>query len=383
LKNNNLIRLSKSCLNELEIKAVSEVLQKGYLGMGEEVRQFESNLSNYFQREAVCVVNGTCALHLALQACGIGVNDEVLVPSLTYIASFQAISATGATPIACDIDPTTLLISLVDAQKKITSKTKAIMPVHYSGGVGNLNLIYKFAKKNRLRIIEDAAHALGTEYRGKKIGSFGDIVCFSFDGIKNITSGEGGCIVSKDKDVIQFIKDARLLGVANDTHNRYLGKRSWTFDVFNQGWRFHMSNIMASIGVVQFKKLQYFVNKRRNLAKKYDYLLKGNKYIKFIKRDYNTVAPHIYPVLIKDLIFFKDDLQKCLLNNGIQTGFHYQPNHLLSYYKKPKLFLPVTEKIANELLTLPLHPDLKIADIKFIINELNNAISKYKKNINS
>jgi dTDP-4-amino-4,6-dideoxygalactose transaminase len=380
MKNSNLIRLSKSCLNNQEIKAVSEVLKKEFLGMGKQVEEFELILTNYFQRNTVCVVNGTCALHLALQACGIGNNDEVLVPSLTYIASFQAISATGAKPIACDIDSKTLLISLEDAQKKITSKTKAIMPVHYSGGVGQLDLIYKFAKTNGLRVIEDAAHAFGTEYKGKVIGSIGDIVCFSFDGIKNITSGEGGCVVSSDVNIIEYIKDARLLGVENDSNKRYLGERSWTFDVFNQGWRFHMSNIMAAIGIVQFKKLNNFIVKRRKLAKQYDSLFLGNEKIKILERDYNTVVPHIYPVLIKGLKDYKVGIQKWLLDKGIQTGFHYQPNHLLAYYKQNKLSLPTTEKIANELLTLPLHPDLKISDVKFIVDELNLAVSHFIKN---
>jgi dTDP-4-amino-4,6-dideoxygalactose transaminase len=243
-----------------------------------------------------------------------------------------------------------------------------------------LDLIYKFAKTNGLRVIEDAAHAFGTEYKGKVIGSIGDIVCFSFDGIKNITSGEGGCVVSSDVNIIEYIKDARLLGVENDSNKRYLGERSWTFDVFNQGWRFHMSNIMAAIGIVQFKKLNNFIVKRRKLAKQYDSLFLGNEKIKILERDYNTVVPHIYPVLIKGLKDYKVGIQKWLLDKGIQTGFHYQPNHLLAYYKQNKLSLPTTEKIANELLTLPLHPDLKISDVKFIVDELNLAVSHFIKN---
>jgi dTDP-4-amino-4,6-dideoxygalactose transaminase len=163
-----LIRLSKSCLSEAEKNAVMGVLDREFLGMGTEVRQFEEMLTDFFGRPAVCVSTGTAALHLALQAADIGAGDEVLVQTLTYIASFQAISATGATPVPCDVDTDSLCLDWRDAEKRLTSKTKAIMPVHYAGGVGELDEIYAFAKKNSLRVIEDAAHAFGTTYKGKK-----------------------------------------------------------------------------------------------------------------------------------------------------------------------------------------------------------------------
>ena len=248
-----MIRLSKSYIGDEEKKAVLGVLDREFLGMGSEVNQFEKILSEYFGRDCTCVVNGTAAIQLALQACGIGNGDEVLIPSLTYVASFQAITATGAVPVACDIDAETFVLDWRDAQKRITPRTKAVIPVHYTGGVGDLERIYRFASENKLRVIEDAAHAFGTFYNEKRIGSFGDIACFSFDGIKNITSGEGGCIVTGDTDVSSKIKDLRLLGVQNDTEKRYSGQRSWEFEVNAQGWRYHMSNLMAAIGIEQFK----------------------------------------------------------------------------------------------------------------------------------
>ena len=182
-----LLRLSKSVISIRERKAVEKVLKKGFLGMGPEVYQFEKDLKSFFKREVVCFNSGTAALQIALQASGIGANDEVLVPSITYVASYQAISATGAKPISCDIDLKNMQVSLIDLKKKVTKKTKAIMPVHFAGSASQINETYKFAKKNNLRVIEDAAHAFGTKINGRKIGSFGDITCFSFDGIKNIT----------------------------------------------------------------------------------------------------------------------------------------------------------------------------------------------------
>ena len=349
--NNKVIRLSKSCIGNEEKKAVLDVLEKEYLGMGEEVLKFEKELKLFFGREVVCVVNGTAALQLALEACGIGDEDEVLVPSFTYLASFQAISATGAIPIPCDVDAKTFLIDINDIKKRITNKTKAIMPVHYTGGVSNLKDIYEVANELNLRVIEDAAHSFGSTYESKKIGSFGDISCFSFDGIKNITSGEGGCIVSSDKIVLDKIKDLRLLGVEKDSENRYQGKRTWNFDVKNQGWRYHMSNIMASIGIQQLKKFDVFALKRKSLAKRYDDLLSNVNRIATLDRDYKIVVPHIYVIRIIDLKD-REKLRSKLLNNNIETGIHYLPNHLLSLYEKNTrgIPLPITEKLHTEIL---------------------------------
>lgn len=368
-----MIRLSKSCLGKEEQKAVVRVLEKEFLGMGDEVQEFEYELSQFFGRPVVCVVNGTAALHLALQAAGIGAGDEVLVPSLTYVASFQAISATGAFPIACDIDDQTLTLDCASMSSRLTNKTKAIMPVHYSGGVGNLSALYDFAKKHNLRVIEDAAHAFGTKYRGQRVGSFGDIACFSFDGIKNITSGEGGCIVSDDEQIIASAKDSRLLGVEKDTEKRFSGQRSWEFSVSRQGWRYHMSNIMAAIGIEQLKKFPQMADRRQNLAKKYDSLLIGNEYIKVIQHNYDEVVPHIYVIQIESMKF-RDLLRDGLLRLGIQTGVHWQPNHQLDFYSDYQIGLKNTEKIYPYLLTLPLHPDLSNEDIEYICKNLLELI---------
>lgn len=368
-----MIRLSKSCIGIEEQKAVETVLQKMYLGMGEEVQAFETELSKFFGRPAVCVTNGTAALHLALQACRIGAGDEVLVPSLTYVASFQAISATGAIPIACDINEKTLTLDLKSAAERVTKKTKAIMPVHYAGGIGDLLDIYNFANKHQLRVVEDAAHAFGGQFNGSKVGSFGDIACFSFDGIKNITSGEGGCIVSDDEKIITAVKDARLLGVEKDSEKRFLGERSWEFDVTHQGWRYHMSNIMAAIGIEQLKKFPQMASRRQALAKLYDSLLSKNKKIQLIKHNYDEVVPHIYVVRIP-FGNSREIVRDKLLDLGIQTGVHWQPNHLLTYYSAFQSPLPVTEKIYKELLTLPLHPDLNDQDVDFICQSLQKLI---------
>ena len=374
LNGNAVIRLSKSCLSASEKEAVLTVLDREYLGMGEEVRLFEAELAKYFSRPVVCVANGTAALQLALQACGVGPGDEVLVQSLTYVASYQAISATGATPVSCEIDPQTLTIDLGDAKKRLSERTKVIMPVHYAGGAGCLTDIYTFARLHGLRVIEDAAHAFGSIFNQQKIGAQGDIVCFSFDGIKNITAGEGGCIVSNDEKLLSSIRDARLLGVQKDSDKRFNGERSWEFDVTEQGWRYHMSNIMAAIGRVQLSRFSEFASKRQELAKLYDVNLKNVHEVIIFKKDYNQIVPHIYPIWINPQIYDRDSVRKALLDIGIETGVHYQPNHHLSLYQSEDCQLPVTDKMHRGLISLPLHPDLTEDQIVKVCTSLKQAL---------
>ena len=368
--NSRLIRLSKASLSNAELEAVQRPLTNEFLGMGQETRLFEEELSAFFGRPVVCVVNGTAALQLALQAIGIGPGDEVLVPSLTYVASFQAISATGATPIPCDIDPFTCTLSLEDLPKRLSNKTKAVMPVHYAGHVGFLDEIYEFSMHHHLRVVEDAAHAFGTKRHGLFVGSAGDIACFSFDGIKNITSGEGGCIVSDDAAVLQSIRDIRLLGVVNDTTSRYSGGRSWEFDVTNQGWRYHMSDIMASIGRTQLTRREELGNLRQKLAKLYLERLSGSERAKPILTEVDTVVPHIFPVRILGMRD-RNSLRSRLREKGIETGVHYRPNHTLSFFSRHvRAPLPNTDSVYPQLLTLPLHPDLTESDIDYVCTTL-------------
>lgn len=368
------IRLSKSSISEAEKQAVRGVLDREYLGMGAEVQQFEQALTTFLGRPVECVVNGTAALHLAVQACGIGHGDEVLIPSLTYLASFQAVSATGARPVACEIDAETLTLDWRDAEARITPRTKAMMPVHYTGGVGDLAGTYAMAQRHGLRVIEDAAHAFGTTVEGKRVGSFGDIACFSFDGIKNITCGEGGCIVTDDAEVRRRVRDARLLGVEKDTDKRYSGERSWEFDVTAQGWRYHMSNIMAAIGIEQLRRFDTMAAVRTACAKQYDRRFVGSARVRPLVRDFDTVVPHIYVVRIAGLTDRKA-LQAKLTAHGVQSGAHYQPNHTLTYFRDDTAApFPVTDATYRELLTLPLHADLSADDVDHVCDALETCL---------
>jgi dTDP-4-amino-4,6-dideoxygalactose transaminase len=368
------LRLSKASLGSAELHAVQHILENAFLGMGAEVNAFEQELATYLGRPAVCVVNGTAALQLALQACGIGHGDEVLVPSLTYVASFQAIAATGATPVACDIREDTCTLDVTDASRRITDSTRAVMPVHYAGAVGTLAEVYNLAQSRGLRVVEDAAHAFGSTHDDLPVGGSGDIACFSFDGIKNITSGEGGCVVSNDEVVLARVRDARLLGVENDSAARFSGQRSWDFDVRAQGWRYHMSDIMAAIGRTQLLRRKELADRRQALARCYQERLRGQQRVTAVLVSLDGVVPHIFPIRIGDMAD-RDGLRSTLLKHGIETGVHYRPNHTLTYFARPGVRpLPVTERVYPELLTLPLHPCLTDEDIDYVCHHLLAAI---------
>lgn len=372
-----MIRLSKSVVGKAEADAVAHVIEDiGYLGMGAVVGEFEHDLEEYIGggRRVLCVNSGTAALHLAVQAVT-HPGDDVLVPSFTFVSSYQAITGAGCHPISCDIDTDTLTLDLKDAEKRITPKTTAMMPVYYASNCNMVNEYQEFARKHGLRIVEDAAHSFGCSNQGRKIGSFGDVVCFSFDGIKNITSGEGGAVVTADPEVIQKVSDARLLGVQKDSEKRYAGKRSWVFDVTEQGYRYHMSNIFAAIGKVQLKRLEpEFAPKRRHIAQLYTELLKDNPAVKLTKMDYeHDIIPHIF--VIRILNGTRPQLEEAFRNKDIQFGVQYRPNHQLTYFKAD-YSLPVTEQVYNEVISLPMHPELSDDDVRMICSIINDVTSK-------
>jgi dTDP-4-amino-4,6-dideoxygalactose transaminase len=373
-----MIHISKSVVGEAELEAMGRVMREdGYLGMGREVRAFEEELRDYLggrDRTVICVNSGTAALHLAVQAVT-HPGDEVLVQSLTFVASFQAISAAGAVPVACEVHPETITLDLEDAARRITPRTRAVMPVHYASNPGNLEAIYGFAERHGLRVIEDAAHAFGCTYQGRKLGSFGDLVCFSFDGLKNITSGEGGAVVTSDPGAIQAIQDARLLGVQRDTEKRYEGARSWEFDVQHQGYRYHLSNLMAAVGRVQLRRLEgEFKPRRIALAQKYRWALGDMPDLQLLEGDLGAIIPFVFTVRV--LNGKRNGLRQFLREREIETGIHYKPNHLLSLFGGGREPLPVTEKLYEEVLTLPLHAGLTEADVDHVTGAVQEFLGK-------
>jgi len=352
-----------------ELSEIRKVFATGWLGMGSVVFDFEKALANYLGAKFVVAVNtGTSALHIALSALELGPKDEVIVPSLTFAASIQAIIAAGARPVFCDVDADTLNLDLNDALKKITPRTKAIMPVHYSGLSCDMDGLMDISRSRKIRIVEDAAHAIGSLYKGKKIGSIGDITCFSFDPIKNLTCGEGGAVVLSDEPLYQEILRKRILGIDKDTWQRYKNQRSWFYEVVTPGFRYHMSNINAAIGLVQLKKLDQVIAKKIELVKAYDQAFNKVEQIELLRRDYTSTAFFNYIVRIKGGA--RDALLEYLNAHGVGAGIHYIPNHLQPLFKKFSAKVPVTDRVWKEIISLPLYFDMTSLEQSEVINKV-------------
>ncbi|MGH9685845.1 MAG: DegT/DnrJ/EryC1/StrS family aminotransferase [Candidatus Acidiferrales bacterium] len=365
-----MIKVSKGCLGDDELQRVRQVFDTGYFGHSSTVLEFEAALKRYLGAEHVVATNtGTSALHLTLETLGIGKGDEVIVPSLTFVASFQAVFATGATPVPCDVAPDTLLMDIGDAERRITPRTKALMPVHYTGNSCDMDALHRIAKSHGLRVVEDAAHAFGSTYIGRRIGSFGDVACFSFDSIKNITCGEGGAIACKDPNHADLLRRKRTLGINRQVNLEGSEKiRPWRFEVSTGGFRYHMSGINAAIGLVQLDKAETFIARRREICRRYDAAFRHLDGLQTLRINYDESAPHIYVIRVKG--GRRDALMQFLREVEIETGINYIPNHLHPFFQRPGFALPETERAYGEILTLPLHCGLSDSDVDTVIGRV-------------
>jgi dTDP-4-amino-4,6-dideoxygalactose transaminase len=338
------------------LKHVTDALDVGWLGMGATVKDFEERIAAYLggERYVVCTNTGTAALHIALMAAGVGPGDEVITPSFNYVADHQAIRATGAEAVMCDINDDDLGIDVASAESLIGPRTKAIIPLHFAGIPCRSAEVYALARRHGLRVIEDGCHAFGSTIDGAKIGSFGDIACFSFDPVKIITSIDGGCVVTPNRDEVERLHHHRLLGVDKDTTLRYKNKRAWDYDVVDAGYRYHLNNIMASIGVSQIKKTDAFIASRRAVCERYSEAFDGIDGLRVLRRSYADVSPFIYSIRV--LGGRREALIEHLAAQRIEVGIHFVPVHRHTYFAGARRSpMPVTEAVVEEVLTLPLH----------------------------
>lgn len=360
---------SRPSLGNEELEEVRKIFNSGWLGLGSTVFEFENVIKEYLGAKNVIAVNtGTSALHIALDSFGIDAGDEVIVPSLTFCASIQAITALGAIPVFCEVYQHNLNIDMEDVRNSITPKTKAIMPVHYCGNACNMDTLLELGREHNILIIEDAAHAFGSSYKGTKIGSFGNATCFSFDPIKNITCGEGGAVACGDDDIAEEIRRKRILGIDKDTWHRYRNERSWFYEVTTQGYRYHMSNINAAIGLAQFKKLNNFIDKKRSIVKKYNESFANLGGVCILEWSLDETAPFTY--IIRVLDGRRDKMIDFLTQRGVGTGIHYIANHIQPYYAKYTRSLPISERVWKEIITLPLYYDMKDGDVELVIQSV-------------
>ncbi|MGA2935099.1 MAG: DegT/DnrJ/EryC1/StrS family aminotransferase [Methanomicrobiales archaeon] len=367
------IPVSRPSVGEEELAAVRKVFASGWLGLGADVLEFEEAISQFLgASNVVCTNTGTTALHLALETLGIGPGDEVLVPSFTFVATVQAISATGARPVFCDIREEDLNLDVEDARRRLTPETRAILPVHYRGIPCDMDELQELAGERDLHIVEDAAHAFGSSYGGRPIGSFGEMACFSFDPIKNITCGEGGAVVFRDNGLLERIQQKRILGIDKDTWSRYRNERSWFYDVVTQGYRYHMSNISAAIGLVQIRKFGAMNRRKIEVARRYDEAFGDMDGVEILgNRDYEGIGLFAYMMRVRS---HRNELIDFLAGRGVGSGVHYIPSHLFSYYRREGLVLPVTEQIYREIISLPLFPDITDEEVERVILQVSSGL---------
>ena len=350
------------------------VFDSRWLGMGSTTKAFEAAIKDYIGAKHVVAVNtGTSALHIALDALGLKPGDEVVVPSLTFVASIQAILAVGARPVFCDIRANTLNMDPADVHRRITQRTRVLMPVHYGGLACEMEEIVAIAREHGVRIVEDAAHAFGSTYCGRKIGTIGDVTCFSFDPIKNITCGEGGAVVTDDDSVAARLIPKRILGIDNDTWSRYRNERNWFYEVITPGYRYHLSNINAAIGLEQLKRAEAFRARKRAIVARYDAELAGLEGLALLKRNLDETFPFFY--IVRVLAGRRDALMRSLKERGVGTGVHYIPNHVQPLFAEFRAELPVTERVSEEILTLPLYYEMTDADVATVLTAVRDFFS--------
>lgn len=362
-----MIPVQRPAIGNAELEAVRKVFESRWLGMGSVTKEFEDRLREFIGAKHVIAVNtGTSALHIALAALELKPGDEIIVPSLTFVASIQAILAVGAQPVFCEIQADTLNIDITDVLRRVTPRTRAIMPVHYGGLCCDMDALMPFARERKIWVIEDAAHAFGSTYKGRNVGTLGDVTCFSFDPIKNITCGEGGAVVTDHDEIADRIIPKRILGIDNDTWSRYRNERNWFYTVAMPGYRYHLSNINAAIGLEQLKQIDAFKTRKQSLVRRYDESFRNVDGLVLLKHNLAETFPFFYIVRVQG--GRRDAFMKEMKEKGIGTGVHYIPNHIQPLFADSHVSLPITEQVFEEMVTLPLYYEMTDDNCDTVIN---------------
>jgi perosamine synthetase len=372
--------VSRPDVGKDEINEVAEVLRSGWWTTGPKVKEFENAIVAYLKDDeelyAVAVSSCTAALHLSLLALDIKEGDEVIVPTWTFAATGQVVEWVGAKPVLCDIEEGTLNIDLYRAEQLVTPKTKAIIPVHMAGYPCDMEGIKRFALKHKLKVIEDAAHAIGTRYNGRKIGNFSDLTAFSFYATKNLAMGEGGMVVSRNIELIERIGKLSYFGINKNAFKRYEKTGSWFYDIEENGYKYNLDDIHAALGLVQLRKLDRMIQRRRNIAAAYKEELKG--IVEFTKDSDNHLhSYHIFPIKIRNGVVSREVLITKLKEFNIGTSVHFIPLHLHSFYKSRfnADSFPVANKVFQEVLSIPMFPAMSDNDVKYVSSKIKQILS--------
>lgn len=384
-------------IGEEEIAEVADSLRSGWVTTGPKVKQFEEDVQKYVHSShGIAVHSCTGGLHVALTALGVGPGDEVILPSLTFCATANVVVHRGATPVLVEVDDD-FNISPAAVEAAITPRTRAIMPVHYAGMACNLKEIYQIAARNGLAVLEDGAHAIGIEYDGEKVGSdnlalrewskgVNSAVVYSFYATKNMTTGEGGLIVTSQEDLAKHMRVLSLHGMSKDAWKRYSHAGSWYYEVIDSGYKYNMTDIQAALGIHQLRRLDGFLKTRQEYAKIYNEAFADTPEIQTpIAHPDRSHGYHLYAIRLnsKSLSIDRAGLIEELKKLNIGTSVHYIPVHLHPFYQRQFGYrrgdLPKTEEIYDGLLSLPLYPAMDKNDVVFVAEAVNQLIANHRR----
>ncbi len=381
------IPFHKPYIGEEEISEVVDTLRSGWITMGPKTLRFEEEFSRYIGScQAIAVNSGTAALHLALKVIGLNAGDEVIIPTTTFTATGEVVCYFNAKPVIVDVSRETHNIDVAAIDKAITAKTKAIIPVHFGGQPCDMDEIQEIAKKHKLYVIEDAAHALPARYKGNRIGCISDLTCFSFYSTKPLAMGEGGMATTGNSDWADRIRTLRLHGISKDAWKRYSKGGSWFYEVVEAGYKYNTTDVQAALGLAQLKKVGKLWNKRKSIAKRYTEAFSPHEGIipPTIRQD-REMAWHLYVIKL-NLELLKLDRNKFieeLREKGIETSVHFIPLHRHPFYRNtfgydPKDF-PNAEWIFERSLSLPIYPDMSDEEVNYVIETTEGIVRRWKR----
>jgi perosamine synthetase len=366
-----LIPIFRPFYDQAELQAVEEVFQSGWIGLGPITAEFEHRFAEYIGvPHAVAVNSATAALHLALKVLDV-TGGEVITTPMTFVSTNHAILYNDGIPVFADIESDTLNIDVESIRQNVTDRTRAIIVVHYGGHACDMDPILDLAKAHSVPVVEDAAHGSGGTYKGRKLGSLGTMGCFSFHAVKNLATGDGGMITLADPELDRRLRRLRWCGIDKDTWDRSEvdQKYSWYYTVQELGFKYHMNDIAAAIGLAQLEKLDCANARRREIIAYYNDRFAGLDWLETpVEKSYAQSAHHNYVVKLDQ----RDELIAYLREQRISAGVHYLPNHLYTMYRNFRANVPVAERVWRRLVTLPLYPGMTDGDVERVVSAVRD-----------
>jgi len=381
------IPFHKPFITEDEVSGLLDTVRSGWLTMGPKTFEFEREFSNYVgSGHAVALNSGTSALHLSLKVIDLEAGDEVIVPTMTFTATAEVVCYCNAKPVLVDIDRTTGNIDISAIEKAITPRTRAIIPVHYGGLPCDMDQILDIAEANKLFVIEDAAHSLPASYKGKPIGTIGDSTCFSFYATKPLAAGEGGMVMTENEEWAERMRMLRLHGISKDAWKRYSNGGSWYYEVLEAGYKYNMTDIQASIGISQLRKLDHMWERRKQIAGFYNQAFSDYGPLITPGTSSDRVSSyHLYALKINPDVLNIDRAEfiEILKERGIGTSVHFIPLHRHPFYQNAFSYgvenFPEAEWVYERLVSLPIYPGMSEIEVEFVIQTVTDVCEKHRK----